>query len=66
MPFWVPDLSYSVYTTTTGAFTYYVPAHDPHESDAGTEDVVWGCTRDRVDRKWGSHNEWANARAERF
>ena len=34
-----PGLSYSVYTMTNGAFTYYVPAHDPHESDAGTEDV---------------------------
>ena len=25
-----PGLSYSVYTTTSGVFTYYVPAHDSH------------------------------------
>jgi len=34
-----PGLSYSVYTMISGAFAYYVPAHDPHESGAGTEDV---------------------------
>jgi len=49
-----PGLSYSVYKTTNGMFTYYVPAHDPHESQARTEDVG-GVARDRVDRKWGSY-----------
>ena len=51
-----PALSYSVYATANGVFTYYVPAYNSHRR---RERRTMAGTRDRVDHRRRDFKETA-------